>query len=420
MKYTRGQFTQEYYQLWRMGLLLPVPKLASVFSVKYRKNHFDEYSKVTLKAVSVSDALERACYAITYASPWRPEDIDLHAVYDEEENLLWIDEPFYEVVQKKNEFRGMARREFIAKFGMTTAAILFGLRPLKALGGTSVTLGGTASGFVAPPGERLYTSAGSFNWTVPNGVTSVCVVCIGGGGCGSGDNSSSYHAGGGGGGLRYSNAISVTPSTTISIAVGIGANRTGTNTGVAGGVSSFGASLSAGGGSGGTCNNTASNLGGGGGGTGTGGSGGDGGRGGDRSWQGNVHAGGGGGAAGYTGNGGRGADQTTGSVAQAGLGGGGGGGTDHGYGGAAGGGGVGLYGLGSSGSGGSGGGGGGGSGGSNGQNAGSSGYNGGNGGAYGGGGGGGYNHNNGVAGNGGGGAVRIIWGPGRSFPSNAT
>ena len=104
MKYSRGQFTNEYYQLWEMGLLLPTPASASIYSVKYRKNHFDEYSRVTLKAVSATDALERACYAITYASPWRPEDIDLHAVYDEEENLLWIDEPYYDFVQKKMNF----------------------------------------------------------------------------------------------------------------------------------------------------------------------------------------------------------------------------------------------------------------------------------------------------------------------------
>ena len=63
------------------------------------------------KAVSVSNALERACSEITYASPSSSEDIDLHAVYDDEENLMWIDEPFDGVVQKKHEFRGLLIEE---------------------------------------------------------------------------------------------------------------------------------------------------------------------------------------------------------------------------------------------------------------------------------------------------------------------
>lgn len=219
MKYTRGQFTNEYYHLWEAGLLLPVPAVSSVFSVKYRKNQFDEYSRITLKAVSASDALERACYAITYASPWRPEDIALHAVYDEEDNLLWIDEPFYEVVQKKNEFRGMERRKFIAKFGITAAAILFGLRPLKALAGTTTTaLSGTASGFAPPPGEQLYTTAGGYTWTVPAGLSSVRVVCVGGAGAGG----TWGGGGGGGGGYCKKSNIAVTPGASISVAVGRG------------------------------------------------------------------------------------------------------------------------------------------------------------------------------------------------------
>ncbi len=59
MKYSRGQFTQAYYQLWQMNLLLPDPSAARICSVKFRKNHFDEYSRASLKAQSISDALER-------------------------------------------------------------------------------------------------------------------------------------------------------------------------------------------------------------------------------------------------------------------------------------------------------------------------------------------------------------------------
>lgn len=197
MRYTRGQFRDDFYSLWQLGLVLPTPHEASVFSVKYRLGPFDEYARVTLKAVSVGDALERACFAITSASPWRPEEVDLHAVYDSEENILWFDEPFYDVIQKKYEFRGMARREFLAKFGLTWTAILFGVRaqPVSAAT-TSVTLSGTASGI---SGQQIYTTAGSYTWTVPSAVTSVCVLCVGAGGMGS-LAYYTYGTGGGGGG----------------------------------------------------------------------------------------------------------------------------------------------------------------------------------------------------------------------------
>ena len=51
-------------------------------------------------------------------------------------------------------------------------------------------------------GQQAYTSAGTFSWTAPDGVTSVSVICVGGGGGGS-------QSGGGGGELRYKNNISV-------------------------------------------------------------------------------------------------------------------------------------------------------------------------------------------------------------------
>lgn len=390
MKYTRGQFNNDYYQLWEMGLLLPNPKLASIYSVKYRKNKCDEYSRVTLKAKSVSDALERACYATTYASLCRPEDIDLQAVYDSDENLLWIDEPFYNIIQKKNEFRGIERREFLVKFATTSAAILFGLRPIKALAGaTTVSISGTASGFEVPPGAQSYTTAGTYNWTVPAAVTSVCVVCIGGGATGS----SSY--GGGGGALCYKNSISVTPGATISVVAG-----------GAGQASSFNSTIIA---AGGTLTASAAQPSGGDGG-------GNGGLGGGTGYvYGGDGGGGGGGAGGYSGAGGSLSRTAFASVGTAGAGGGGGSGASGGggyYG--PGGGGVGLYGQGTSGAGGvsTNNGGGAGSGGTNGAGS-NNGSNVGLGGSYGGGGG-------STGSTGGAGAVRIIWGTGRSFPSNAS
>ena len=84
------------------------------------------------------------------------------------------------------------------------------------------TAGGGGSG-----GEAYWTqgSAGQTkSWTVPAGVTSISVVCIGGGGTGyiqgAGRGGSPRSSGGGGGGLAYKNNISVTPGSTVTVRVG--------------------------------------------------------------------------------------------------------------------------------------------------------------------------------------------------------
>lgn len=266
--------------------------------------------------------------------------------------------------------------------------------------------------YVAPPGEVVYTSPGSFVWSPPMGVYRISIVCVGA-------------AQKGGGGLGWINNYPVSPGDTYLINVGSPSGSTlserssffiSTST-----VAGFGATNS----TGGTYYAPS-------------GGGGNGGNGGSDS---------GGGAGGYTGNGGYGGSYSgynnragaIGYPGGAGAGGGGGGGggpyviyysTYPNYGvlrytGDAGaGGGVGLYGQGASGNGGAGssnlevaypG-----TGGSNGNpgsstRIGGSPYGGGayNGGMYGGGGG-------GYAGIGGSGAVRVIWGAGRSFPYNAT
>lgn len=246
--------------------------------------------------------------------------------------------------------------------------------------------------------DWLYTTPGTYTWTVPTGVTKVSVVCIGGGG------GSSMWNGGGGGGLVYKNNIAVTPGSAITVAVGAGGTPSANATN-----SSFNLSIIAYGGGTGVQGTTA----------GVGGSysGGDGG--GNGGTSGSVNgAGGAGGAGGYSGAGG--------NQGSAGTGGGGGGG---GWGNGAvnncaagAGGGTGLFGLGSNGTGGItasnyGIGGDGGSGGSAGGSGACSSSQGGVGGTFGGGAGG------GGAGNGGygaGGACRIVWGSGptlRTFPS---
>jgi hypothetical protein len=276
-------------------------------------------------------------------------------------------------------------------------------------------------------GQTAYTTAGTYFWTAPANVTSVCVVCVGGGGSGGTDWSSTRSStGGGGGALAWGNDIPVVPGVSYTVVVGDGgAGFTGSinSNGNPGGISYFISDtyLAAGGGGAGIHKGAGSSSGGapvisasitsGGGGAG----------GGSTQPTGTFRGVGGGGAGGYSGNGGSASWGSNGTAAAAGSGGGGGGGSTSTSGG--GGGGVGILGRGTDGIGGTGtGGGSGGSSGSSGtagvQNGGGTGSPG----VYGGGSGGHAKNGNptgewSVAG--GSGAVRIIWGPGRSFPNNA-
>ena len=260
---------------------------------------------------------------------------------------------------------------------------------------------GFTSAFVAPPGQQAYTTAGTYNWIAPAGVTSVSVVCVGGA---SGVGPQNQGAGGGGGGgLGYKNNYTVTPGNSYTVVVGA-AGPVGRFPSSNGGDSYFISTATVKGGGGivnaDTSRSPATYTGDGGG------------NGGDPN--GRIA---GSGAGGYSGQGGQGDSGN-------GAGGGGGGGGYNGFGGGAGGGGVGILGQGASGAGGTnlpGGppgasaqGGGGGSGGATGTGSPN-----GTGGLYGGGGG------QAVSGSGGGtsvaGAVRIIWpGTTRTFPSTNT
>ena len=254
-------------------------------------------------------------------------------------------------------------------------------------------------------GQVAYTTPGTYTWTAPANITSVCVVCVGGGGKGGG-------AGGGGGGLGWRNNITVTPGSNYTVVVG----AAGT-TSVDGGDSYFSNTGTVRGEGGHSVVPTDS--------TGGGYFGDGGGNGGNGSSATNW-GGGGGGAGGYSGNGGN-AGTGSGSAGSGGAGGGGAGHSDidsndtKRKGG--GGGGVGILGEGSSGAGApsttyGGDGGEGGSGGGDGSD--SSTHDGGDGGAYGGGSGGTNDITGNYSGDPGTGAVRIIWGAGRAFPSTHT
>ena len=244
-----------------------------------------------------------------------------------------------------------------------------------------------------PPiqGQSEYTTAGSYTWTAPAGVTSVCVVCVGGGSAS-------------GGALAYRNNITVVPGTGYSVVVGAGgvASGAGGSSGTDGGDSSFSDGTNttiAGGGKGQATAGGAP--------SGTydgGGSGGD-----NNAWGTFGGAYNGAGAGGYSGDGGN--ALVGGTSSQAGSGGGGSSGSWA-Y---EAGGGVGIYGEGASGAAVTSSQGQGGSGGQDGQGQGIQNANSVTGGAYGGG------FSSRWSGNqGGGGAVRIIWGSGRAFPSTNT
>ena len=286
----------------------------------------------------------------------------------------------------------------------------------------ALDVGNTKSFLDAPPqGQQAYTTSGTHSWTCPAGVYSVSAVVVGGGGGAGGG----YAMGGGGGGLAYKNNISVTPGQSYTVVVGsggAGATDDGDSSiwtmalGSDGGDSYFvnTSTVRATGGSAATSTNDPAE-----GGTNTAGDGG--GSGGLADISGGGYHWAGGGAGGYSGDGGRTGSSSSSYSGHSGTnyyghdgagGGGGGGGYSSGHGQSGGGGGVGLLGEGASGSGGTGGssvtGGGGGSGGSSGTIS--------DGGNYGGGGGSQYT----VGGDGAVGAVRIIWGSGRSFPSTNT
>ena len=299
---------------------------------------------------------------------------------------------------------------------------------------TNITYSSSAT--ISAVGQEEFTSPGTHSWTAPAGVTQVSVVAIGGGG--NGLSANARFRAGGGGGLGYKNSISVTPGQSYTVVVGDTGGQTvlgnGQNAGEDGGDSYF-INTSTVQGEGGTGGGSQTGAGQGGGYTGDGG-----GNGGDGGMGGNLLSGGdgagGGGAGGYAGDGGDGAS-FPGGVGATGNGGGGGGGgcqavNASGYTTGGVGGGTGIKGQGTNGAGGS-------QSSDAGHNPGSSGSSHGQTGPdiyndpnhfhpdsdvlYGGGGGGEnitQSTPSSMSGKGGSGAVRILWGDGRAFPSTNT
>lgn len=72
-----------------------------------------------------------------------------------------------------------------------------------------------------PPGQQEFIEPGTYSFVVPNGVTVINAVLIGGGG-GADNSLGSGQLAGGGGGLRWINRLPVTPGETLEVVVGAG------------------------------------------------------------------------------------------------------------------------------------------------------------------------------------------------------
>lgn len=167
--------------------------------------------------------------------------------------------------------------------------------------------------------DEDFTTPGNHVWIAPSGVTSICVVLVGGGGAGAGFNGTGGGGeGGGGGALAWKNNITVVPGTPYNLVVGAGGKSDiDGHIKFGDGGDSTGFGITAGGGKGGLNTSTVTGgrpgkpLGGTYSGTTTGGVGGEGGTH-DNTTVFDV-GGGGGGAGGYTGAGGKGGSNYSGS-----------------------------------------------------------------------------------------------------------
>lgn len=84
---------------------------------------------------------------------------------------------------------------------------------------------------VSARGEALFTIPGTYAWIVPEGVLSVSAVTIGGGATGLSSTSNTNTIGGAGGGLAWKNNIPVSPGETIEVIVGVAGNGAIANAG---------------------------------------------------------------------------------------------------------------------------------------------------------------------------------------------
>ncbi len=122
--------------------------------------------------------------------------------------------------------------------------------------GTNFQVAGVSGANAPLSGSSMYATAGTFTFTVPDGVYRVLAECwgAGGGGGGAGSGGSAAAGSGGGGGAYARKWISVTPGQVLNVIVGAGGSGGSSSGGNGGnaGSSSVGGVVSAVGGSAGT------------------------------------------------------------------------------------------------------------------------------------------------------------------------
>jgi hypothetical protein len=274
--------------------------------IKFSLPNFIEPQFIIVRETIILAALNKAAKIIVEQHKCKFDEIDFLAVLDKAGSILWLDSSF----PVPEDY---SRRQALQRIGLLAGATFFNFFiPQKIFAATkyssSVNFSGKTQGLPVYGNDAVYTSPGSYTFTVPAGVTSISVLCIGGGG--SGVSGANNNGGGGGGALAYISSMSVTPGQTYPLVVGnSGQASTFNTTLVAGGGGNGGNGV---GGAGGTPSGPAGFIGYSGGAGGTGGTGGV--------------LGGGGGAAGYTSNGGAGGNLATNAGTSSTSGGGGGGG----------------------------------------------------------------------------------------------
>lgn len=116
---------------------------------------------------------------------------------------------------------------------LTAGAVAQGAMVTVCFSGSAFFLQGSGSG-VTTRGTQTFSIAGTFNFTVPSGVSKILAYLWGAGGGGGAYNPSSSRGGGGGGGGSFLlSAIDVTPGDQLAIVVGKGGGGSG-STGIDG------------------------------------------------------------------------------------------------------------------------------------------------------------------------------------------
>ena len=103
----------------------------------------------------------------------------------------------------------------------TTRPVLPGFGPVTTTSRPVTTTTSTTTQAPARAGQKTFEKVEPTKWVVPTGVTSISIVAVGGGGGGAATNYKKPN-GGNGGNLRWRNNVAVVPGTPITVIVGEG------------------------------------------------------------------------------------------------------------------------------------------------------------------------------------------------------